>query len=86
MTQEEVTRITNACDIVCANCERKHDYAFVCDDCVVSEVSSNAVQQCIEDGCPDEPSSEFDDDEDTVYPDPAEDVWDGDGYECDTVL
>ena len=75
MTQEEVTRITNACDIVCANCERKHDYAFICDDCVVAEVSSNAVQQCIEDGCPDE--SDIDDDEDTVYPDPSSDVWDG---------
>ena len=72
MTQEEVTRITNACDIVCANCDRKHDYAFICDDCPVTEVSSNAIQQCIED----EPMSEFDD-EDTVYPDPSSDVWDG---------
>ena len=75
MTQEEVSRITNACDIVCANCDRKHDYAFVCDDCVVAEVSSNAVQQCIDEECPDE--SEIDDDDDTVYPDPSSDVWDG---------
>lgn len=62
MTQEEVTRITNACDIVCANCERKKYHAFICDECVVAEVSSNAIEQCIEDGCPDE---NFFDDENT---------------------
>ena len=83
MTQEEGSRITNACDIVCANCDRKHDYAFICDDCPVTDVSSNAIEQCIEDGCPNEPVF---DDEDTVYPDPAEDVWGGDGYECDRIL
>lgn len=77
MTQEEVSRITNACDIVCANCDRKHNHISECDNCVVAEVSSNAIEQCIEDGCPDEPESVFDDDEDTVYPDPSSDVWDG---------
>ena len=71
MTQEEMSKITHACDIVCANCDRKHDHAFVCDECVVAEVSSNAIEQCIED----EPV--FPDDEETVYPDPAEDIWDG---------
>lgn len=75
MTQEEVRRITNACDIVCANCDRKHN-AFACDECVVSEVSSNAIEQCIEDECPDEPV--IFDDEDTVYPDPSEDVFGSD--------
>lgn len=71
MTQEEAARITNACDIICENCERKHD-ASVCDECIVTEISHNAVEQCIDEGCPDE---SFYDDDNTVYPDPSEDVW-----------
>lgn len=78
MTQEEVKKITDACDIVCANCDRKHERAYACDSCVVNEVGDNAINQCIEDGCPAEPDENFFDDEDTVYPDPSEDVFGSD--------
>ena len=71
MTQEEVARITDACDIVCVNCDRK-----ICDDCVVAEIRSNALQEYTDDECYDSDENFFDD-EDTIYPDPSEDVWDG---------
>lgn len=57
MTQEEVKKITDACDIICANCDRKHEHAYACDNCVVNEVGDNAVNQCIDDECPDNSSS-----------------------------
>lgn len=73
MTLEEAARITNACDIVCENCDRK-----TCDECVVAEIKNNALgEYYVEDECSDEPDENFFDDEDTVYPDPSEDVWDG---------
>lgn len=60
MTEEEVKKITDACDIICANCERKYEHAYACDSCVVNEVGDNAINKCI-----DELESESDDDEDT---------------------
>ena len=42
MTEKEYAELGDACDLICSLCDRKHDYAFACDDCPVTDVYNNA--------------------------------------------
>lgn len=76
MTNEEARKILDACDIVCANCDRKHEHAYACDSCVVNEVGDIAEDALAPDNvCPDEPDSEF------PYDEEPDDIMIGDDYE-----
>lgn len=76
MTEQEARKILDACDIVCVNCDMKHDYAYICDDCPVSSVHAWA-EDALEpdDVCPDEPDDEF------CYDEEPDDIMIGDDYE-----
>lgn len=71
MTEKEYAELGDACDLICSLCYRKHDYSFSCDSCPVTDVYENASENV------EESDENLFDDEDTVYPDPSSDVWDG---------